>query len=76
MAATSRVSIDPCAKVIFEHPDTDQTVTGTLFPYGSRCYPAPYLDGHRAAYTDDDARAVAEMVNGSSWLSRSGPGRG
>jgi len=50
--------------------ETNGTHEGTAFPYGSNVrYP---LDDHRRAYTDEDAKAVADMVNESSWLARAG----
>lgn len=43
---------------------------GTFFPYGAAVkFPC---DEHRREYSDADAREVADMVNGSSWLQRAG----
>lgn len=43
---------------------------GTIFPYGPAVkFPC---DAHRRDYSREDASAVAEMVNQSSWLTRTG----
>lgn len=42
--------------------------SGTSFPYGA--FVKYECDKHRENYTEDDARAVAAMVNQSSWIAR------